>query len=157
MSDRWVDHEPTAEEMLAQVKISKTWKGHFVRRLHTARTPGNDIHQKTYDCLLKISQALDPQTESAGLNLLRFVTYGYLPLVKVHSVTILITGVISNYNYTTQNSVDFAEKLLCIFLIFEVTSRMPFDWKDFCGCYNPTFQSCSGTNVREQAFQIYRP
>ena len=69
--DKWVDHEPTAEEMLAQVKISKAWKGHFVRRLLQARTPGNDIHQKTYDCLQKISHAVESQAEPAGLNLLR--------------------------------------------------------------------------------------
>lgn len=69
--EKWIDHEPTVEEMMAQVKISKAFKGHFVRRLHQARTPGNEIHQKTYDCLQKLAQALEPQSEAAGLNLLR--------------------------------------------------------------------------------------
>jgi len=72
--EKWVDHEITAEEMLAQVKISKVWKGHFVRRLESARIPGHDVHRATYDCLVKISQALEPHVETAGLNLLRWVS-----------------------------------------------------------------------------------
>ena len=74
MPERWVDHDPTVEELTAQVKISKTFRGHFVRRLHQARTPGNDLHQKTYDTLQKLAQALESKTEEAGLAVLKWVT-----------------------------------------------------------------------------------
>lgn len=69
--ERWVDHDPTVEEMLAQVKISKTFRGHFVRRLYQARTPGNDLHQRTCDTLNKLCQALESKTEEAGLGVLK--------------------------------------------------------------------------------------
>lgn len=73
--ERWVDHEPTTEELISQVKIGKAWKGHFVRRLIQARTPGNEVHQKTYECLTKLSQALEPTSEAAGLQLLKYVLF----------------------------------------------------------------------------------
>lgn len=75
--EKWVDRIPTVEENVAQVKISKCWRGHFVRRLVQARDPNStlsqkyDLNAKTHDSLVKISQALEPQSESAGLSLLK--------------------------------------------------------------------------------------
>lgn len=77
--EKWVDRIPTVEENVAQVKISKCWRGHFVRRLIQARDPNSelskkyDVNTKTFDALNKVSQALEPQSESAGLSLLKLV------------------------------------------------------------------------------------
>lgn len=59
------------DEEVAQVKIASRWRGYFVRHLMSAHTEGTPENQKVQESLTKIAEALEVQSESVGLSLLK--------------------------------------------------------------------------------------
>ncbi|CAH1799230.1 unnamed protein product [Owenia fusiformis] len=67
----FMNKEYTPEEMVAVVKIQTNFRGYFVRKVKMARTPGNPVHAKTHETLLKAWQVMEPNAEVHGLFLFR--------------------------------------------------------------------------------------
>ncbi|XP_025099309.1 androglobin-like isoform X4 [Pomacea canaliculata] len=63
--------EPTAEDHVAAVKIQKVWRGHRVRRVKRARTPGTGENAKALEQLQKSWAVIEPSAEENGLLLFR--------------------------------------------------------------------------------------
>ncbi|KAJ8315589.1 hypothetical protein KUTeg_007739 [Tegillarca granosa] len=66
----WANREPTNEELVSAVKLQKSWRGYWVRKIKAARTPGTEENLKVMEILQKCWTILEANAESNGLFLL---------------------------------------------------------------------------------------
>ncbi|XP_074663197.1 androglobin-like [Tubulanus polymorphus] len=69
--ETWVNREPTPEEHVASVKIQRLWRGYYVRKIRSSRTPGTEDNLKVQETLLKAWAVLEQQSDQNGLALFR--------------------------------------------------------------------------------------
>ncbi|CAL1548032.1 unnamed protein product [Lymnaea stagnalis] len=67
----WMGRQPTIEEQIATVKIQKTWRGFFTRKLQSARKADTPDNAKVSEILSKCWSYIEANAEENGLFLLR--------------------------------------------------------------------------------------
>ncbi|XP_061176714.1 androglobin-like isoform X2 [Saccostrea echinata] len=69
----WANREPTPFEHTSAVKIQKSWKAYYVRKITQARTQGSEENIKVAENLQKCWNIIEPNAEQNGLFLFRFM------------------------------------------------------------------------------------
>ncbi|XP_062575227.1 androglobin-like [Saccostrea cucullata] len=69
----WANREPTPFEHTSAVKIQKSWKAYYVRKITQARTQGTEENIKVSENLQKCWNIIEPNAEQNGLFLFRFM------------------------------------------------------------------------------------